>query len=91
MLIFIEVNIVQHKRKTGKSNYKSENGKELKSLKLCVAYIYILDTYRRNDNRRSNKRRKKDFFNNILTSHFICKVWKGLLKVCMWEDAGDRT
>ena len=31
-----------------------------------VAYIYILDTYRRNDNRRSNKRRMKDFFNNIL-------------------------
>ena len=29
-------------------------------------YIYMLDTYRRNDNRHSNKWRRKDFFNNIL-------------------------
>ena len=27
----------------------------------------------------------------IFTSHFIARVRKGLLKVCMWEGAGDRT
>ena len=25
------------------------------------------------------------------TSHFICNIWQGLLKVCVWEGAGDRT
>ena len=49
-------------------------------------YIYVLDTYRRNDNRRSNKRRndkdarrqtQEDFFNKIYTSHFIARVRKG--------------
>ena len=34
---------------------------------------------------------QEDFFNKIFTSHFICKVWKGLLKVCVWEGAGDQT
>ena len=34
---------------------------------------------------------QEDFFNKIYTSHFICKVRKGLLKVCVWERAGDRT
>ena len=42
-----------------------------------VAYVYILDKYWHNDNRRSNKRRKKDFFNNIFTSQFIARVRKG--------------
>ena len=65
-----------------------------------VAYIYILDIYRRNDNRRKQKdagmkdaRRKtqEEFFNKIYTSHFICKGSKGLFKVCMWEGARDRT
>ena len=58
---------------------------------LTVAYIYILDTYWRNDNRRSNKRRRKEgagsFFTTYFTSHFICKVSKWLFKVCMWEGA----
>ena len=49
-------------------------------------YIYMLDTYQRNDNRRSDKdagindawrKTQKDFFNNIFTSHFIAKVRKG--------------
>ena len=48
---------------------------------IYVAYIYILDTYRRNDNRRSNKRRmiktQEDFFRKIFTSHFIARVRKG--------------
>ena len=34
---------------------------------------------------------QKDFFINICTAHFIVRVRKGLLKVCMWEGAGDRT
>ena len=34
---------------------------------------------------------QKDIFNKIFTSHFIARVRKGLLKVCMWEGAGDRT
>ena len=31
------------------------------------------------------------FFINICTTHFICKGSKRLLKVCVWERAGDRT
>ena len=34
---------------------------------------------------------QEDFFTNIFTSHFIARVRKGLLKVCVWEGAGDRT
>ena len=34
---------------------------------------------------------QEDFFINICTSHFIVSVWKGLLRVCMWEGVGDRT
>ena len=33
---------------------------------------------------------QEDFFINIFTSHFIVWVRKGLLKVCVWEGAGDR-
>ena len=33
----------------------------------------------------------EDFFTKICTSHFIVRVRKGLLKVCEWEGAGDRT
>ena len=32
-----------------------------------------------------------DFFIKIFTFHFIARVRKGLLKVCVWEGAGDRT
>ena len=38
-----------------------------------------------------NKQTQEDFFINICTSHFIVRVRKGLLKVCVWEGAGDRT
>ena len=31
------------------------------------------------------------FFRKICTSHFIVRVQKGLLKVCVWEGVGDRT
>ena len=34
---------------------------------------------------------QEDFFINICTSHFIGRVRKGLLKVCVWEGVGDRT
>ena len=34
---------------------------------------------------------QEDFFNKIFTSHFIARVRKGLLKVCMWEGAGEWT
>ena len=34
---------------------------------------------------------QEDFFNKIFTSHFIARVRKGLLKVCVWEGVGDRT
>ena len=33
---------------------------------------------------------QEDFFINICTSHFIVRVRKGLLKVCVWEGVGDR-
>ena len=38
-----------------------------------------------------NKLTQEDFFINICTSHFIVRVRKELLKVCVWEGAGDRT
>ena len=34
---------------------------------------------------------QEDFFINILTSHFIVRVRKGLLKICVLEGVGDRT
>ena len=34
---------------------------------------------------------QEDFFNKIFTSYFIARVRKGLLKVCVWEGADDRT
>ena len=37
----------------------------------------------------NNRRRKTSL--TMFTSHFIARVRKGLLKVCMWEGAGDRT
>ena len=37
------------------------------------------------------KQTQEDFSNKIFTSHFIARVRKGLLKVCVWEGAGDRT
>ena len=41
-------------------------------------HIYILDTYRRNDKRRTQlTKTQEDFFIKIFTSHFICKVRKG--------------
>ena len=39
-------------------------------------YIYILDTYRCNDKDARRIKTQEDFFNNIFTSHFICKGWE---------------
>ena len=53
-------------------------------------YIYILDTHRRNDNRRmkedagrneAGRKTQEDFFTNIFTSHFIARVRKGCSRV----------
>ena len=33
----------------------------------------------------------KFLYKNICTSHFIARIRKGLLRVCVWEGAGDRT
>ena len=44
---------------------------------LIVAYIYILDTYRRNDNRCSYKRRKKTSLQLYLPLTLFVRVRKG--------------
>ncbi len=48
-------------------------------------HIYILDTYRRNDNNAGRL-----LYKNIYLSLY-CKCSKGLFKVCVLEGAGDRT
>ena len=48
-------------------------------------HIYLLDTYRRNDNRRmindTGRKTQEDFFRKIFTSNFIARVRKGCLRV----------
>ena len=44
-----------------------------------------------NHNNTINKQTQEYFFINICTSHFIVRVRKGLLRVCVWEGVGDRT
>ena len=39
----------------------------------------------------NDKRTSEGFFRNICTSHFIVRVWKGLLRVLLWEGVGDWT
>ena len=53
-----------------------------------VICMFMQDTYRCNDKQTQTQ---EDFFNKICTSHFIARVRKGLLRVCVWEGAGDRT
>ena len=48
-------------------------------------YIYILDTYRRND-KDAGRLLYKIFYLSLLFVRFR----KGLLKVCVWEGAGDQ-
>ena len=41
-------------------------------------YIYMLDTYRRNEQQTQEMiKTQEDFFNKIYTSHFIARVQKG--------------
>ena len=47
--------------------------------------------YAHNHNNTKKKKDERRFFRNICTSHFIVRVRKGLLKVCVWEGAGDQT
>ena len=56
-------------------------------------YIYSLDTYRRNEQQTHLRKTHAGrlLYKYILTSHFIARVRKRLLKVCVWERAGDRT
>ena len=53
--------------------------------------IYLLYRHLQHHNDTINKQTQEDFFINIFTSHFIVRVRKGLLKVCVWEGVGDRT
>ena len=53
-------------------------------------YIYWIHTDAMNNRRNDKDARRKNFL-TIFTSHFIARVRKGLLKVCVWEGTGDRT
>ena len=69
-------------------------------------YIYILDTYRRNDNRRmindAWRKTQEDFFTNIFTSHFIARFervvqglhvrgcWRPNINFIFWPHCYDR-
>ena len=53
-------------------------------------YQVLLYRHLQHHNDTVNKQTQEYFFNKIFTSHFIARVWKGLLKVCVWEGAGDR-
>ena len=44
-----------------------------------------------NHNGKMNKRTSEVFFRKICTSHFSVRVWKGLLRVLLWDGVGDRT
>ena len=88
---------IPHKNLTIRTNCKCTTRNSFKKMRCTkffriltyiayVAYLYILDTYRRNDNRRSNKRRmiktqegrhKKTSLQLYFTSHFIASVRKG--------------
>ena len=60
-----------------------------KSVLLLYSHLHVHASQRHNIKDRRMKenawrKTQEDFFSNIFTSHFICKV-------CVWEDAGDRT
>ena len=58
-------------------------------LLILVAFSYTCSCRIHTD--AMNNRRRKTSLTNMCTSHFICKGSKRLLKVCVWEGAGDRT
>ena len=51
-----------------------------------LIYMFMQDTSWRNE-----QQTQENFFIKICTSHFIVRVRKGLLMVCVWEGADDRT
>ena len=53
------------------------------------AYIHIYIHMQHHNDTQINT--SKDFFRKICTSHFIVRVWKGLLRVLLWEGVGGRT
>ena len=65
-------------------------------------YIYILDTYRRNDNRRSNKRRKKTSlekyspltllqgFERVVQGLHVRGCWRPNINFIFWPHCYDR-
>ena len=60
-------------------------------INICYILIYAYtSTYMQNHND-TMITTSEDFFKKIYTSHFIARVRKGFLKVCVWEGAGDRT
>ena len=60
---------------------------------ICVTWSYAsTSTYMQKESQWHNdKGREKTSLTKICTSHFIVRVWKGLLKVLLWEGTGDRT
>ena len=68
-----------------KDNKRLDLFTEVVSVSLLVLYCHL---QHHND---TIIKTQEDFFINICTSHFIVRVRKGLLKVCMWEGVGDRT
>ena len=53
--------------------------------------IMLIYTYMLNGSQRHNDKGRAKTSLEKYISHFICNVWKGLLKVCVWERVGDRT
>ena len=49
-------------------------------------YIYMLDTYRRNE-----QQMQEDFFKQNMSFSFYCKGSKRLCGVLLWEGAGNWT
>ena len=56
---------------------------------ISLCYMLLLYSHLQHHNDTIIKQTQEDFFRIIFTSHFIARVWKGCLRVCMWEDAGD--
>ena len=57
-------------------------------MRFCVDFLLYCHLQHHNN---TMIKTQEDFFINICTSHFIVRVRKGLLKVCVWEGVGDRT
>ena len=61
---------------------------------VCDYQLYShmqIHIYIQHHNDTINKQTSEDLFKKICTFHFIVRVRKGLLKVCVWEGAGDGT